>query len=116
MTRRHHDISEGFHLLKDGEAWAAVGPDLVDLVRSPAGFGSFKEDPVKKLRAELRRAGYPDRALPKLGDFKVHGDCCRPPWITPKSCVANRLPSRLDQLLAGEGFLMNAIDRPPGPV
>jgi hypothetical protein len=58
------DISHGFHLLRDGDAWTAVGPDFVDLVRSPAGFGATKEAAVKKLQAELRRAGYPDHASP----------------------------------------------------
>jgi hypothetical protein len=52
----------------------AVGPEFVDLQRSPAGFGNTREEAVKELRARLRRAGYPDHSLPKLGDFKVHGE------------------------------------------
>jgi hypothetical protein len=68
------DISHGFHLLKDGNAWAAVGPEFLDLQRSPAGFGATQEEAVKKLRTELRKAGYPDHAIPKIGDFKVHGE------------------------------------------
>jgi len=71
------DISHGFYLLKDGDAWAAVGPDYIDLVRSPAGFGQTQEQAVRKLQAELRKAGYPDHAIPKIGEFKVHGEANR---------------------------------------
>jgi hypothetical protein len=67
-------IAHGFHLLRDGDAWCAVGPEFVDLQRSPAGFGDTPEEAVKALRAELRRDGYPDNALPKLRDFTVHGE------------------------------------------
>lgn len=66
------DIGHGFHLLKDGDAWCAVGPEFVNLQRSPAGFGDTPEEAVKALRAELRKAGYPDHSLPRLGGFTVH--------------------------------------------
>lgn len=68
------DIAHGFHLFRDGDAWAAVGPEFVDLVRSPAGFGLTKEAAVRALQAELRKAGWPDYRIPKLGEFKVHGE------------------------------------------
>jgi hypothetical protein len=67
-------IAHGYHLLKDGGTWCAVGPEFVDLVRSPVGFGSTQAQAVKELRARLRRDGYPDRSLPELGDFTVHGE------------------------------------------
>jgi hypothetical protein len=51
-----------------------VGPEFVDLQQSPVGFGSTREEAVRELRARLRRDGYPDHALPKLGDFTVHGE------------------------------------------
>jgi hypothetical protein len=74
MKRDIGAIAHGFHLLKDGGVWCAVGPDFLDLVQSPAGFGNTREEAVRELRAHLRRAGYPERSLPKLGDFKVHGE------------------------------------------
>jgi hypothetical protein len=67
-------IAHGYHLLRDGDAWAAVGPDFVDLQQSPAGFGATPEEAVGALRAALRKAGYPDHSLPRLGDFKVQGE------------------------------------------
>jgi hypothetical protein len=67
-------IAHGFHLLKDGGVWLAVGPDFVDLQRSPAGFGNTRAEAVSELRAQLRRGGYPDHALPNLGAFTVHGE------------------------------------------
>jgi hypothetical protein len=72
MTVTQQDIAHGFHLLKDGDAWCAVGPQFVDLMRSPAGFGDTVEGAVKALRAELRKAGWPDSAMPTLSSFTVH--------------------------------------------
>lgn len=65
-------VGHGFHLFRDGDAWGAVGPEFVDLQRSPAGFGATKEAAVKALQVELRKAGYPDHGIPKIGDFTVH--------------------------------------------
>jgi hypothetical protein len=68
-------IAHGFHLLKgDRGVWLAVGPEFVDLVRSPAGFGTTRKEAVREHRAQLRKAGYPDRSLPRLSDFTVHGE------------------------------------------
>jgi hypothetical protein len=68
------DIAQGFHLFRDGDAWCAVGPEFVDLAHSPAGFGDTQAAAVWALRGELRKAGYPDHTLPKLGEFEVHGE------------------------------------------
>jgi hypothetical protein len=73
MKRDIGAIAHGFHLLKDGGVWLAVGPEFVDLARSPAGFGNTPKAAVRELRAQLRGAGYPDHALPKLGTFTVYG-------------------------------------------
>jgi hypothetical protein len=43
-------------------------------VQSPAGFGATKEEAVEALQRELRRAGYPDHAIPKIADFEVHAE------------------------------------------
>jgi hypothetical protein len=68
------DIGQGFHLFRDGNAWCAVGPEFLDLQRSPAGFGDTQAEAVWQLRAELRKAGYPDSSLPTLGEFTVRGE------------------------------------------
>jgi hypothetical protein len=67
-------IAHGFHLLRDGDTWLAVGPEFLDLQRSPAGFGKTRDEAVRELRARLRRAGHPDHALPEMRDFTVHGE------------------------------------------
>jgi hypothetical protein len=66
------DISDGFHLLKDGNAWCAVGPDFIDLQQSPAGFGATQAAAVGALRIKLRRRGWLYRLLPALEEFEVH--------------------------------------------
>jgi hypothetical protein len=74
MNRAIGPLAHGFHVFKDGDAWCAVGPEYVDLQRSPAGFGYTKADAVKALRGELREAGWPDSALPALSNFRVHDE------------------------------------------
>ena len=74
MTIVQDDIAHGFHLLRDGDAWCAVGPGFVDLQRSPAGFGNTREAAIRDLRAALRKAGFPDYSLPWIGEFKVHDE------------------------------------------
>jgi hypothetical protein len=72
MKRDIGAIAHGFHLLMDGDVWLAVGPEFVDLQRSPAGFGNTREEAVRELRTQLRMAGYSDHSLPSLGEFTVH--------------------------------------------
>ena len=72
MKRDIGAIAHGFHLLKDGGVWLAVGPEFVDLQRSPAGFGNTQKEAVRELRSGLRMAGYPDHSLPTLDAFTVH--------------------------------------------
>jgi hypothetical protein len=74
MPRNIGTDGDGFHLFRDGDAWAAVGPHFVDLQQSPAGFGETKEQAVKALQAELRKAGWPESAMPALIRFKVHDE------------------------------------------
>jgi hypothetical protein len=57
------DIANGFHLLRDGNSWCAVGPEFLDLQRSPAGFGDTPEQAVKAPGVELRKAGSFSRAF-----------------------------------------------------
>jgi hypothetical protein len=60
------DISRGYHLLKDGDSWVAVGPDFVDLVLSPAGFGANQEEGVRRCAPNCASVGGLT-ALPVLG-------------------------------------------------
>jgi hypothetical protein len=71
MARDIGTITHGYHLLRDGDSWCAVGPEFADLQHSPAGFGTTREAAVKALRADLRRAGYPDCSPPV--DRRVQG-------------------------------------------
>jgi hypothetical protein len=67
------DVSHGFHLFMDGDAWCAVGPHFQDLATSPAGFGSTTEQAVDALHRELRTDPWWDnKALPPLSAFAVH--------------------------------------------
>jgi hypothetical protein len=74
MHRDIGAIAHGFHLLKDGGVWLAVGPEYVDLVRSPAGFDNTQKEAVRELRTQLRTAGYSDHSLPRLGKFTIHDE------------------------------------------
>src|SRR5215475_5428547 len=69
------DNSRGFHLLRDGNAWVAVGPDFVDLQRSPTGFGETPEEAIEALHEALRLRGV--EMLPAPSRFKVHSECPR---------------------------------------
>jgi hypothetical protein len=79
MRRNVGAEADGYHLLRDGDAWCAVGQDFVDLQQSPAGFGDTPDEAVGALRAALRKAGWPDHYLPRLGDFEVQGEWKREP-------------------------------------
>ena len=67
-------LAHGFHLLRDGDAWCAVGPDFLNLQRSPAGFGATRQEAIRALRADLRVAGYSHYSLPSLGEFTIHDE------------------------------------------
>jgi hypothetical protein len=68
------DISHGFHLLRDGNAWVAVGPALSTWRSRRPGFGDTKGGAIKALQVEMRKAGYPDHAIPTMETFTVHDD------------------------------------------
>jgi hypothetical protein len=61
MHRDIGAIAHGFHLLKDGSVWLAVGPEFVDLVRSPA-LGSDKGAPQRKGTLQFGDRKVPVRA------------------------------------------------------
>lgn len=67
--------SHGFHLFMDGNAWCAVGPHFIDLMKSPAGFGMTHEDAVLALHKEIRKDRWWDnKPLPSVAEFTVHED------------------------------------------
>ena len=77
MAIEHPDVSQGFHLFKDGNAWCAVGPHFQNLQESDAGFGDTMCDATNALeetREKRRQCG--EKNLKRLTwlDFKVHGE------------------------------------------
>jgi hypothetical protein len=67
-----HEISSGFHLYKDGDAWCAVGPTFVDLQQSVAGFGDTMIDAVNDLWRQLKtEPSWRDQEPPNFHQFKV---------------------------------------------
>jgi hypothetical protein len=65
--------AHGFHLFRDGDAWCAVGPHFIDLMKSYAGFGDTKEDAVRGLHARMRSDRWWDnKVLPEVAAFTVH--------------------------------------------
>lgn len=69
------NVSQGFHVFRDGAAWCAVGPHFQDLMTSDAGFGDTPEAAVYALKSELeksyqwRRQPHP---FPSFDGFTVH--------------------------------------------
>ena len=61
------DVSHGFHVFRDGDAWCAVGPHFIDLMKSTAGFGntpaSGRTTDWKSISRALSRA---TEQIPKL--------------------------------------------------
>lgn len=67
------EISQGYHLFRDGNAWCAVGPHFQDLHQSLAGFGDDPAGAVDNLRSAIVNAEPTRRhPLPVLKDFTVH--------------------------------------------
>lgn len=69
------DVSHGFHVFRDGNAWCAVGPHFNSLADSTVGFGATPVEAVMTLRGALLKARpdtYRRHALPTFGHFTVH--------------------------------------------
>jgi hypothetical protein len=69
----NRDIHHGFHVLRQGGKWMAIGPDFVDLERSTVGFGDTPEEAMTQWR--LRRARTVSacgQRMPTKRDFIVH--------------------------------------------
>jgi hypothetical protein len=63
------DIVSGWHLVRDGNAWCALGPEFYDLTVSAVGWGSTPEGARNAL--EARCDG--EIQVPALREFQVHG-------------------------------------------
>jgi hypothetical protein len=68
---RYSDIMDGFHILRDGDKWLAVGPRFFDVDKNIAGFGDTPEEAFTnwRLRWEQRPG---DSHLPEFGEFTLH--------------------------------------------
>jgi hypothetical protein len=68
------DVAHGFHVYRDGNAWCAVGPHFIDLMKSDAGFGDTPEAAVDDLRGALaKQEWWRNKVLPTFDKFTVHG-------------------------------------------
>lgn len=69
------DVSHGFHIYMDGNAWCAVGPHFRDLMQDRAGFGYTPESAFEawwdanKNSANVRAVVH---AKPEFSAFTVH--------------------------------------------
>jgi len=63
------DLASGWHVVRDGNAWCALGPEFDDPAVSTVGWGSTPEAARDMLAArydgEIR--------VPALREFQVHG-------------------------------------------
>lgn len=67
---RYSDITHGYHVFKEGDAWMAVGPHFVDLVESIVGFGSTPEQAVAEWRSRIAASSYRQpNSLPEFDWF-----------------------------------------------
>ncbi len=73
------DISTGWHIFADGNAWCAVGPAYVDLQQSLAGFGYTHAEAYRDLMRVLimRDPGYLNHR-PRVADFHIHLPTVKP--------------------------------------
>jgi hypothetical protein len=64
-------VALGWHVVRDGNAWCAVGSIFEDLLVSPAGWGSTPED----ARAALTRRHQREQSavVPQLPEFRIWG-------------------------------------------
>jgi len=67
------DVSHGWHIFRDGNAWCAVGPHFVDLMQLKAGFGDTPDAAIVALRGELDHdPWWRNKPLPTLDKFTIH--------------------------------------------
>lgn len=67
------NVSHGYHLFMDGNAWCAVGPHFQSLAVSDAGFGSTKAAAVAALHDCMSKdRWWENKVLPPLSAFEVH--------------------------------------------
>jgi hypothetical protein len=63
------DIASGWHLVRDGNAWCALGPEFYDLAVSAVGWGSSPEAARNALEARCDGEIH----VPAIREFQVHG-------------------------------------------
>jgi len=73
------DISTGWHIFADGNAWCAVGPTFIDLVQSDSGWGYTHAEAYRDLMRVLRGTDVFDLVnRPQLADFVIHQPTVKP--------------------------------------
>jgi hypothetical protein len=66
------DVGAGWHVIRDGNFWCAVGPKFEDLVRSPSAWGSTPEEARTALVSRhQRQADDPPEHVPPLPEFRI---------------------------------------------
>lgn len=63
------DICFGWHVIRDGQAWCAIGPEFDDLEVNIVGWGSTPQAARDMLSSQYGG----ELAVPDLIDFQVHG-------------------------------------------
>jgi hypothetical protein len=74
LRSHSEDMSMGYRLFMDGNAWCAVGPHFECLATDPAGFGETKEQAVAALLADRSFQGRLKRmngTPPSLAEFTI---------------------------------------------
>jgi hypothetical protein len=64
------EIASGWHLIRDGAAWCAIGPVFADLAISPVGWGDTQQQAYDYLEADLSWIDSETR-VPPISEFKV---------------------------------------------
>lgn len=68
------DVRHGFHIFRDGNAWCAVGPHFIDMMKSDIGFGeTIGEAHLALKRVAEKSVWWRDKTFPPLERFTVHG-------------------------------------------
>lgn len=67
------DVSHGFHIFRDGNAWCAVGPHFRDLMQDKAGFGDTPQHAYSRWKTDNSRdPWWRDKPMPDFDRFTVH--------------------------------------------
>jgi hypothetical protein len=66
------ELRNGFHLLRQGNIWIAIGPEFVDMKKSIVGFGGSPAHAVDDWKSRWSARPYCDGRHLKVSDFRVY--------------------------------------------